>query len=106
MHSLKQFSQHRVTMTEEKEMNKHQRYYALHREQKLSKYHSDPDVIAKREERARKKAEKEAEKTVKQAEKERKRQETLQLALATKKINKQSNDALHDFLAEIPPVVK
>ena len=82
-------------MTEEKEMNKHQRYYALHREQKLSKYHSDPDVIAKREERARKKAEK-----------ERKRQETLQLALATKKINKQSNDALHDFLAEIPPVVK
>jgi hypothetical protein len=89
----------------ESEMNKHQRYYALHREQKLSKYHNDPDVIAKREAREQKKEQREAEKAAKQAEKERKRQETLQIALATKKSTKKENGALHDFLSEIPPVV-
>ena len=70
------------------EMNKYQRYYALHRDDKLSKYHNDPEVIAKREEKERKKAEKNAEERTKQQEKERIRQEKLQLALATKKSNK------------------
>ena len=78
----------------ESEMNKHQRYYALHREQKLSKYHNDPAVIAKREEREQKKEQREAEKAAKQVEKERKRQESLQLALATKKTSKKQNDTL------------
>ena len=87
-------------------MNKYQRYYALHREQKLSKYHNDPEVIARREERERKKAEKESEKEIKQAEKEKKRQEVLQLALATKKQVKNSDGGLNEFLDGIPPVVK
>jgi hypothetical protein len=87
-------------------MNKYQRYYALHREQKLSKYHNDPEVIARREERERKKAEKEAEKEIKQAEKEKKRQEVLQLALATKKQVKNSEGSLTEFLDGIPPVEK
>lgn len=86
-------------------MNKHKRYYALHREQKLSKYHSNPEVIAKREERERKKAEKEVEKAAKQAEKEKKRQEILQLALATKKITKTTDGTLQDFLCKSPPDV-
>ena len=95
-------------------MNKYQRYYALHREQKLSKYHNDPEVIARREERERKKAEKEsereiekeAEKEAKKAEKEKKRQEVLQLALATKKQVKKSDGGLNEFLDGIPPVEK
>lgn len=87
-------------------MNKYQRYYALHREQKLSKYHNDPEVIARREERERKKAEKEAEIETKQAEKEKKRQEILQLALATKKPVKKSDGGLTEFLDGIPPVEK
>jgi len=90
-------------MTEEKEMNKYQRYYALHREQKLSKYHSDPEVIAKREERERKKTEKDAEKALKQQEREKKRQEKLQLALATKKTFKSSTN-LTEFLIQTSPV--
>jgi bisphosphoglycerate-independent phosphoglycerate mutase (AlkP superfamily) len=87
-------------------MNKYQRYYALHREQKLSKYHNDPEVITRREERERKKAEKEVEKEIKQAEKEKKRQEVLQLALATKKSVKKSEGGLNEFLDGIPPVEK
>jgi hypothetical protein len=65
-------------------MPRHQRYYALHREEKLAKYHNNPAVIAKREERERKKAEKEAEKEVKRLEKEKVRLEKLALAEATK----------------------
>jgi hypothetical protein len=103
-----------------KKMTKEQRYYALHREQKIAKdlerYHNRPDIIAKREERERKKAEKEAEKTkkkmeekeLKQQEKERIRQEKLQLALQTshkyKKTNQLSGGALTEFLNGIPPV--
>lgn len=87
------------------EMNKYQRYYALHRDDKLSKYHNDPEVIARREERERKKAEKEAEELAKQQEKEQKRQNKLQLALATKKPNKTMAGGLNDFLDGNPPVV-
>ena len=83
-----------------KTMNKYQRYYALHREQKLSKYHNDPEVIARRKERERKKAEKETDRETKQAEKEKKRQEVLQLALATKKPLKKSDDGLTEFCAK------
>jgi hypothetical protein len=66
--------------TQEVKLTRHQRYYALHRADKLSKenekYNTNPEVIAKREERERKKAEKAAEKEAKkEAEKEAKRQE-------------------------------
>jgi len=54
------------------QITKYQRYYALHREQKLSKYHTRPDVIAKQEQReaivAERKKQKEEEKAIKQAE--------------------------------------
>lgn len=77
-------------------ITKKQRWYALHREEELARareeYNSRPDVIAKREERERKKAEKEA---AKLAEKERKRierEEKLkanhEVALATSKKKK------------------
>ena len=92
-------------------MTKYQRYYALHRDAKLSKYHNNPEIIAKKESREQKKAEKdllkkekkEAEKAAKQAEKERKLQQKVQLALATRKQTK-SSDGLAEFLVEIPPV--
>lgn len=88
-------------------MNKNQRYYALHREEcnalRLARYHNKPEVIAKREERERKKAEKEAhekaEKEARQAEKEKKRQDAIQLALATRKNTKKMEGALNEFLA-------
>ena len=51
-------------------MPRHQRYYALHREEKLAKYHTNPEIIAKRQEREQKKIEKEAEKEVIEAEAE------------------------------------
>jgi hypothetical protein len=74
-------------------MDKHKRYYILHREEanarRLIRYHNNPKVIAKKEERERKKAEKEAqkelEKEAKLLEKARKHEELIQLALATKK---------------------
>jgi hypothetical protein len=60
----------------ESEMNRNKRYYALHREEcnalRLARYHNNPAVIAKREERERIKVEKEA---IKQAEKEAKKAE-------------------------------
>ena len=91
-------------MEEEIKLTRHQRYYALHRAEKLSKenekYNTNPEVIAKREERERKKAEREAEKAIKKAaEKEVKQQEkkrkqdertALVLTLATKKVSKAS----------------
>jgi Skp family chaperone for outer membrane proteins len=65
------------------------RYYLLHREEKnakaLERYHSKPDVIAKKEERERKKAEKEAEKEKKRQEREKKQQERIQIAMETKR---------------------
>jgi hypothetical protein len=81
-------------------MPRHQRYYLLHREEKINKvkerYNNNPEVIAKREERERKKAEKEAEKEAKKEaekeakrqEKERQREEKIALALATSKKRK------------------
>lgn len=69
-------------------MPRHQRYYALHREEKLAKYHTNPEIIAKRQEREQKKIEKEAEKEVKRLEKERIRIEKLTLAIATKQKSK------------------
>ena len=66
------------------------RYYLLHKDEKnakaLARYHSKPDVIAKKEERERKKAEKEAEKEVQKKVREKKRQERIQLAMETKRI--------------------
>ena len=78
---------------EQENMDKHKRYYILHREEanarRLIRYHNNPKVIAKKEERERKKAEKEAqkelEKEAKLLEKARKHEELIQLALATKK---------------------
>jgi hypothetical protein len=80
-----------------KKMTADMRYYYRNREAKIAKdlarYHSKPEVIAKRAERERKKAEKEAEKEAnkqadkeaKRIEKERIRQEKLALAEATKR---------------------
>ena len=106
-------------MTEEKEMNKNQRYYILHREEcnalRLARYHNNPEVIARREEKERKKAEKEAAKQAekeaakealklrKKAEREEKHKEKMQLALATKKIAKKATP-LSEFLIQTPPV--
>jgi hypothetical protein len=91
---------------EDPKMPRHQRYYALHREEKIAKdlarYHNRPDVIAKKEERERKKSDKEAEKEAKRIEKERIRQEKLELALATKQTKKITN--LDGFLTETSPV--
>jgi hypothetical protein len=79
------------------------RFYRLHRDEQLAKkkleYHNRPDVIAKREERERKKAEKEteralaklAEKAAKQAEKDRKVQERVEIAIKTKRKIKKEN---------------
>ena len=98
--------------TEAVKMTRHQRYYALHREEKLNKvkerYQNDADFLAKKEERERKKAEKEAEKEakkeaekeVKRIEKERIRQERLVLALATKKKTKSESGGLDAILGK------
>lgn len=91
-------------------MPRHQRYYALHREEELAKdrerYNNRPDVIAKRAEREKKKAEKEmlkiaekeAEKQAKRIEKERLRQEKLALALATRQKPKKEGRGLDSIL--------
>ena len=79
--------------TESETITKYQRYYLLHREQKLAelseKYNTNPEVLRKRLEREHKKVEKEAEKEAKRAEKEAKRAEKTALAYAT--IKGQSN---------------
>jgi hypothetical protein len=64
-------------------MTRHNRYYTLHREERLAKYNSRPDIIAKREEREKKRQEKEREKAAKAAEREAARQARLALALTT-----------------------
>jgi hypothetical protein len=90
------------------EMPRHQRYYALHRDEKLARdkerYNNNPEVIAKREERERKKAEQEAEKEAKRIEKERLRQEKLALAIATKQNKIKSGGGLDAILGEGLPV--
>ena len=80
------------------------RFYRLHRDEQLAKkkleYQNRPDVIAKREERERKKAEKEsenaltklAEKAAKQAEKDKKVQERIEIAIKTKRKIKKVTD--------------
>lgn len=105
--------------TEIQKMTPEMRYYYRNREERISKvkekYNSNPDVIAKREERERKRAEKEAEKLAKKEadkeakrlEKERIRQEKLRLAEATKRQFKaKSEGSLNDFLAGSPPAEK
>ena len=70
-------------MEEEIKLTRHQRYYALHRADKLSKenekYNTNPEVIAKREERERKRIAREAEQEVKRQEKNRIREERAKL---------------------------
>jgi hypothetical protein len=106
-------------MAEEiQKMTSEMRYYYRNREEKIAKdlarYHNNPKVIAKREERERKKAEKEAmkqaekeaEKEAKRIEKERIRQEKLALAEATKrKFKEKPGSALDAFLVGSPPAV-
>ena len=84
-------------------MSREMRYYYLNREKKIAKdlarYHSRPDVIAKKEERERRRAEKEAEKLAKKEaskeakrlEKERIRQEKIALAESIKSSLKEKN---------------
>ena len=90
------------------EMPRHQRYYALHRQEKLARdkerYNSNPEIVAKREERERKKAVREAEAELKRLEKERIRQEKLALAEATKrKFKEKPEGGLDTFLVGSPP---
>ena len=77
--------------TQEVKLTRHQRYYALHRADKLSKenekYNTNPEVIAKREERERKRIAREAEQEVKRQEKEIKRKKALEISLAIHKKN-------------------
>jgi bisphosphoglycerate-independent phosphoglycerate mutase (AlkP superfamily) len=83
-------------------MTRHQRYYALHRDEKLAKvkerYQNDPEFLAKKEEKERKRAEKEAEKEAKQIEKEQLRQEKLLLAKQTAKKPKNEVGGLDSVL--------
>jgi hypothetical protein len=84
--------------TQEIKLTRHQRYHALNREKRISyqleRYYSNPDVIAKREERERKKAEREADKEAKRQEKKKLQEERTALALATKKVPKPKLDSL------------
>jgi hypothetical protein len=94
--------------TQEIKLSRHQRYHALNREKRISyqleRYYNNPEVIAKREERERKKAEREAEKAIKKAaekeakqqEKKRKQDERTALALATKKVHKETLESILD----------
>lgn len=76
-------------VVEDSPMTSSTRYYLLHREQKnaerLARYHSKPEVIAKKEAREQKKAEQKKEKEAKQQAHEQKLQERIQLAMETKK---------------------
>ena len=96
---------------ETQKMTSEMRYYYRNREERINKvkdkYHNDPEVIAKREERERKKAEKEAEKEAKRLEKERIRQEKLALAETTKrKLKEKSEGGLDSILVGSPPAGK
>ena len=90
------------------EMPRHQRYYALHRDEKLARekerYDKNPEIIVKREQREKKKAEKEAEKEAKRIEKEMIRQEKLALAIATKQNKIKSGGGLDAIFSEGLPV--
>lgn len=97
----------------EQTMTRNQRYHLLNRESRLQKlreqYHSNPEVIAKKEAKERKKAEKEAEKqAIKEAEKEVKRQQKQQelqdkikLAAETKRPRNRKNQTESDCPASV-----
>lgn len=96
---------------EKKEFNRvsvDMRFYYLHREERkkkqLERYHNDPAVIAKREEKERKRAEKEAqkeaEKELKRMEREKLVQERTAKALETRrKIKTKTDGGLDEFLS-------
>lgn len=101
----------------ERKITHDMRYYYLHRDEKnakrLERYHNDPAVIAKREEKERKRAEKEAQKEAeKLAQKEAKRieketnlQKIVDKCIKTKRKTKTKSDGgLTDFLTESSPV--
>jgi len=75
------------------QLTKHQRYYELHREarnaKRLERYYNAPIVIAKREEKERKKAEKEAliaaEKEFKRLQREEIHREKMTAAISSRK---------------------
>lgn len=86
------------------------RFYRLHREEQLAKkkeeYNNRPDIIAKRQERQRKKAEKEAEKEAKLLEKENKLKERIAIAENTcRKIKQKSDHSLLPFLETKSPAL-
>lgn len=92
-------------------MTPEMRYYYRNREERINKvkekYNNNPEVIAKREERERKRAEKEAENEAKRIEKERLRQEKHTLAEASKrKLKEESESGLTAFLVGSPPAGK
>lgn len=92
-------------------MTSDMRYYYRNREERINivkdRYHNNPEVIAKKEERERKRTEKEAEKEAKRIEKERIRQEKLALAEATqRKFKEKPEGGLDTFLAGSPPASK
>ena len=105
-----------VAETVEVIMTPAMRYYYRHREEKkakdLARYHSKPEVIAKKEAREKLKAEKEkeikakkeSEKEAKRIEKERIRQEMLAIAEATKRqLKEKSGGGLDSILDRVPP---
>jgi len=77
-------------------MTPEMRYYYRNRLEKIAKvkerYNNNPEIIAKRAERDRKKAEREAEKEAKRIEKERIRQEKLVLAEVTRRQFKEKSE--------------
>jgi hypothetical protein len=79
-----------LTGEEMPKITRNQRYHLLNREARLQKareqYNNDPEVIAKREERERKKAEKEAEKEEKRRLKELELKEKIKFAAETKRL--------------------
>jgi hypothetical protein len=96
-----------LTTDETQKMTSEMRYYYRNREDKIEKvkarYNNNPEVIAKREEKERKRAEKGAEKLLekeaKRIEKEKKTQEKQVLAEATKrKFKQKSENGLDAFL--------
>jgi hypothetical protein len=69
-------------------ITKDSRYYQLHAEERKRKYHTNPEVIRKREEREKRKAEKEAEKEAARAERQHIKEEKIKLAIQTSKAKK------------------
>lgn len=92
LEGLRDFSHLRITMEAEQStttISAAARFYRLHREEQLAKkkeeYRTRPDVIAKREERERKRAEKAIAKAAKQEEKIKKIQERIMIAEQTRR---------------------